>query len=157
MELPLFISNRRIEISLTVLPGLVPFQQHIEELGVVIAGTIQTKTKLPIDLIHMDPVGFFQVEEHVHEAYVSVVIRIGNSLGPDLEHLCYFLNHVLLGWPAVGFILGDSDISRPLRDQMASTLAELKRIEVGQAVDDELLDVIRMMTVILGEMKKEEV
>ena len=36
-------------------------------------------------------------------------------------------------------------------------LAELKRIEAGQAVDDELLDVIRMMTIILGGMKKEEV
>jgi len=40
---------------------------------------------------------------------------------------------------------------------MAITLAELKRIEAGQVVDDELLDVIRMMTVILGGMKKEEV
>ncbi len=40
---------------------------------------------------------------------------------------------------------------------MAITLAELKRIEEGQVVDDELLDVIRMMTVILGGMKKEEV
>jgi hypothetical protein len=40
---------------------------------------------------------------------------------------------------------------------MAITLAELKRIDAGQAVDDELLDVIRMMTVILGGMKKEEV
>ena len=40
---------------------------------------------------------------------------------------------------------------------MAITLAELKRIDAGQVVDDELLDVIRMMTVILGGMKKEEV
>ena len=40
---------------------------------------------------------------------------------------------------------------------MASTLTELRRIEAGLAVDDELLDVIRMMTVILGGMKKEEV
>ena len=40
---------------------------------------------------------------------------------------------------------------------MASTLVALKRIAAGQAVDDELLDVIRMMTVILGGMKKEEV
>ena len=40
---------------------------------------------------------------------------------------------------------------------MAITLAELKRIEAGQVVDDELLDVIRMMTVILGGMKEEAV
>ena len=80
MELPLFIISRRIEISLTVLSGLVPFQQHIEELGIVLAGTIQAETELPIDLVHMDPICFFQIEEHVHEAYVSVVVRIGDGL-----------------------------------------------------------------------------
>ena len=39
---------------------------------------------------------------------------------------------------------------------MASTLEELKRIEAGQAVDDEVLDVIRMMTAIPGGMTKDE-
>lgn len=54
-------------------------------------------------------------------------------------------------------VIGSSRVYKALREQMASTLAELKRIEAGQTVDDELLDVIRMMTVILGGMKKEEV
>ena len=54
-------------------------------------------------------------------------------------------------------VIGSSRVYKALRDQMASALAELTRIEAGQAVDDELLDVIRMMTVILGGMKKEEV
>ena len=54
-------------------------------------------------------------------------------------------------------VIGSSRVYKALRDQMAITLAELKRIEAGQVVDDELLDVIRMMTVILGGMKKEEV
>ena len=54
-------------------------------------------------------------------------------------------------------VIGSSRVCKALRDQMAITLAELTRIEAGQAVDDELLDVIRMMTVILGGMKKEEV
>ena len=54
-------------------------------------------------------------------------------------------------------VIGSSRVYKALRDQMASTLAELMRIEAGQAIDDELLDVIRMMTVILGGMKKEEV
>lgn len=54
-------------------------------------------------------------------------------------------------------VVGSSRVYKSLRDQLASTLEELKRIETGQAVDDELLDVIRMMTVILGGMKKEEV
>lgn len=106
MELPLFISNGRIEISLAVLSGLVPFQQHIEELGIVLARTIQAEAEFAINLVHMDPVCFFQIEEHVHEAYVSVVVRIGDSLWLDLKHLCHFLNHVLFGRPAAGFILG---------------------------------------------------
>ena len=94
MELPLFINNRRIEIGLAVLSGLVPFQQHIEDRRI----------------LHQE---------------VTVI--------------------------------GSSRVYKALRDQMASTLAELKWIEAGQAVDDDLLDVIRMMTVILGGMKKEEV
>ena len=54
MELPLFISSRRFEIGLTVLSGLVPFQQHVEELGIVLARTIQAETEFAIDLVHMD-------------------------------------------------------------------------------------------------------
>ena len=67
MELPLFISNRRIEISLAVLSGLVPFQQHIEEFGVVLAGTIQAEAEFAINLVHMDAVGLLQIEQHVYE------------------------------------------------------------------------------------------
>ncbi len=54
-------------------------------------------------------------------------------------------------------VIGSSRVYKALREQMASTLAELKRIEAGQAVDDDLLDVIRMITVILDGMKKDEV
>ena len=54
-------------------------------------------------------------------------------------------------------VIGSSRVYKALREQMASTLTELRRIEEGQAVDDELLDVIRMMTVILDGMKKDEV
>ena len=54
-------------------------------------------------------------------------------------------------------VIGPSRVYKALREQMASTLAELKRIEAGQAVDDDLLDVIRMITVILDGMKKDEV
>ena len=54
-------------------------------------------------------------------------------------------------------VIGSSRVYKALRDQMASALTELTRIEAGHEIDDELLDVIRMMTVILGGMKKEEV
>ena len=54
-------------------------------------------------------------------------------------------------------VIGSFRVYKALREQMASTLADLKRIKAGQKIDDELLDVIRMMTVILGGMKKGEV
>ena len=54
-------------------------------------------------------------------------------------------------------VIGSSRVYKALREQMVSMMEELKRIETGQKIDDELLDVIRMMTVILGGMKKEEV
>ena len=54
-------------------------------------------------------------------------------------------------------VIGSSRVYKALRDQMAYTLTELKRIEAGQRIDDELLNVIRMITVILSGMKKEEV
>ena len=50
-------------------------------------------------------------------------------------------------------VVGSSRVLKALKDQLAVTLAELKRIEAGQSVDDELLDVIRMMTDILAGMK----
>ena len=54
-------------------------------------------------------------------------------------------------------VIGSSRVYKALREQMVSMMEELKRIETGQKIDDELLDVIRMMTVILGGLKKEEV
>ncbi len=54
-------------------------------------------------------------------------------------------------------VIGSSRVYKALREQMTITLAELKRIEAGQAVDDDLLDVIRMITVILDGIKKDEV
>ena len=53
-------------------------------------------------------------------------------------------------------VIGSSRIYKALREQMASMAEELKRIEAGQAIDNELLDVIRMMTVILDGMKREK-
>ena len=86
----------------------------------------------------MDPICFFQVEEHVHEAYVSVVVRIGDRSGLDLKNLCHFLNHVLFGRPAAGFILGDADISRPLRETQSNTQILLSHTAQGTDTLDAL-------------------
>ena len=42
-----------------------------------------------------------------------------------------------------------------LRDQLAAALDELRRIEAGGSVNDELLDVIEMIAAIMDGMKEE--
>ena len=40
--------------------------------------------------------------------------------------------------------------------ELAAVLAELQRIEAGNGIDDELLDVIELIAVILGGLKGED-
>ena len=51
-------------------------------------------------------------------------------------------------------VQGNPRVYKALRDQLATVLDELRRIESGEGVDDELLDVIEMIAVILGGMKE---
>ena len=44
---------------------------------------------------------------------------------------------------------------KALRDQLAAVLDELRRIEVGGSVSDELMDVIEMIAAIMDGMKEE--
>ena len=52
-------------------------------------------------------------------------------------------------------VQGNPRVYKALRDQLAAVLDELRRIESGKGVDDELLDVIEMIAVILGGMKED--
>ena len=52
-------------------------------------------------------------------------------------------------------VIGSSRILKALRDQLSETLTELKRVEAGQSIDEDLMDVIRMMTMILRGMQKD--
>lgn len=52
-------------------------------------------------------------------------------------------------------VQGNPRVYKALRGQLAAMQEELKRIEAGKEVDDELLGLIRMIAVILGEMKEE--
>ena len=47
--------------------------------------------------------------------------------------------------------------NRPLslRDELATVLGELRRIEAGQGVNDELLDTIQMIATIMNGMQEE--
>ena len=43
-------------------------------------------------------------------------------------------------------VVGNIRLYKALRDQMAEILVELKRIESGTSLDEELLDIIRLIT-----------
>ena len=52
-------------------------------------------------------------------------------------------------------VQGNPRVFKALRNQLAEVLSELQRIENGNAVNDELLDLIKMIADILGGMKEE--
>ena len=52
-------------------------------------------------------------------------------------------------------VQGNPRVYRALRDQLAGVLDELRRIEAGQGVNDELLDIIRMIATIMNGMQED--
>ena len=52
-------------------------------------------------------------------------------------------------------VQGNPRVYKALRDELAAVLDELRRIEAGQSVDGELLDVIRMIAAILSGMQED--
>ena len=53
-------------------------------------------------------------------------------------------------------VQGNPRVYKALKTEFATVLAELKRIEAGKGVDDELLSVIDLFCIILGGMKGED-
>ena len=52
-------------------------------------------------------------------------------------------------------VQGNPRVYKALRDQLAAVLGELRRIEAGSGVDDELLATIRLITLTLDGMKED--
>ena len=52
-------------------------------------------------------------------------------------------------------VQGNPRVFKALRNQMTDILDELRRIEAGAGVDDELLDIIEMIAVIMDGMKED--
>ena len=53
-------------------------------------------------------------------------------------------------------VLGNPRVLKALKTERAAFLTELKRIEGGNSVDEELLNVIELIAVILGGLKGED-
>ena len=51
-------------------------------------------------------------------------------------------------------IQGNPRVFKALRDQLATVLKELRRIDAGNSIDDELLDTIQMIASIMDGMKE---
>ena len=52
-------------------------------------------------------------------------------------------------------VQGNPRVYKALRDQLVAVLDELRRIEAGSSVDDELMDTIQMITSIMDGMKED--
>ena len=52
-------------------------------------------------------------------------------------------------------VQGNPRVYKALRKELAEVLTELKRIETGNSVDEELLNVIELITIVLGGLKGE--
>ena len=52
-------------------------------------------------------------------------------------------------------VQGNPRVYKALRDQLAAVLDELRRIETGQGVNDELLDTIQMIATIMNGMQED--
>lgn len=63
-----------------------------------------------------------------------------------------YITRRMLGMDVV--VQGNPRVYKALREQLAAVLTELQRIEAGEGVDDELLDVIAMIAAIMDGMKE---
>lgn len=52
-------------------------------------------------------------------------------------------------------VQGNPRVYKALRDQLVAVLDELRRIEAGSSVDDELMDTIQMIASIMDGMKED--
>ena len=53
-------------------------------------------------------------------------------------------------------VQGNPRVFKALHKELAAVLTELQRIEAGEKINDELLNVIELITVILGGLKGED-
>ena len=53
-------------------------------------------------------------------------------------------------------VQGNPRVYKALKQELAAVLAELQRIEAGNSVDEELMNVIELISIILGGLKGED-
>ena len=78
---------------------------------------------------------------------IETAVRISGLTKQD-----YITRHLLCRDVVVQ---GNPRVYKALRNELAAVLDELKRIEAGKTIDDELLDIIELITEILYGLKEE--
>ena len=68
--------------------------------------------------------------------------------------MCYISYRRCLNQDVV--VQGNPKVYKALKLELAAVLTELKRIEAGNSVDEELLNVIELIAIILGGLKGED-
>ena len=88
----------------------------------------------------------FRVSPEENE-HLEKVVRLSGLTKQD------YITRKLLNRDVI--VQGNPRVYKALRNELVAVLEELQRIEMGNAVDDELLDMIELITVILGGMKED--
>ena len=88
----------------------------------------------------------FRMSEEESEM-LDVKVRLSGRTKQD-----YIISR-LLGWEVK--VYGNPKVYKALKNQMKEIYEELKRIEAGQFMDDDLLEVIRIVAVTLQGMKED--
>ncbi len=89
----------------------------------------------------------FRVSPEENEQ-INILVRLSGLTKQD-----YITKRLLCHYVVVQ---GNPRVYKALRNELSAVLQELRRIEAGSGVDDELLETIELIAVILGGMKGEE-
>ena len=81
------------------------------------------------------------------DAQIETAVRLSGLTNQD------YITRRLLCRDVV--VQGNPRVYKALRDRFAAVLGELRRIEAGAGVDDELLDTIELIAAIMDGMKEE--
>ena len=87
----------------------------------------------------------------LRHSHISLLIDMGFSAVAMKQEYCYrrCLNQDVV-------VQGNPRVYKALKQELAAVLAELQRIEAGNGIDEELLNLIELVSVILGGLKGEE-
>ena len=135
------INSIKKDVILEKFPYM--FDETSEEYSVISDESRGEENIAPTGEINITPVSYTHLDVYKRQA-------VALSGLPKQEY-CYrrCLNQDVI-------VQGNPRVFKALKTELAAVLAELQRIEAGNSVDEELLNVIELIAVILGGLKGED-